>query len=632
MSRRNIVPLLLLLLVGVALLLRFWSLHTVPPWLWWDEASQGLDARDLLHGHFRVFFARAEGKEPLYVYLTTPFVAAFDGTPFAVRAAGALTGVAMLPALYAAGRALWRDQPTAGAWAGLLAAGLWATNFWPQSINRIGFQVNTLPLLLTLAVVAWLNWTHRPLRRRAVFFGIVAGLTFYTYLAARVTPLLWLALFVALPTTRRRALRPTLGWAALALGLVVAPLLIHFALHPDEALNRTAGFAGFYAAPDTGSRISLLWDSFVQVAGGFLGYAGDPIPRHNIPNRPPFSPVVAFGFAAGVVLAVPGLFRRHSQGISSERSWTLLLWLGILAFPAFISANSNPHFPRLLAALPAALLLAAWPVARLSGVHPRRLKSASGTPSAPRRTPRQASSTGLEPVWRRETFISALLALLLAALLIIEGTRTARAYFVTWACDPSLFTWFQGELWDMAEQVGESPGAIGVVPLDADSANTLDYAFADPPFHHTVVEAATVEDWLDATLGAAGGRRVLTPVWSLEPDLYADTQRALPFYLAREGVAADEDHENGFDLLAFDLGAHPQFAAAGQPGAATNTMFGSGLTLVGRAGAQPTPTPIATRPSPPPERRCGPSWNGAWTNLRRAYALRWISSMPTVIA
>ena len=233
-------PLLMALLIGAALLLRLWSLNDAPPWLWWDEASQGLDARDLIDGHFRVFFSRAEGKEPLYVYLTAPFVAAFDGEPFAVRVAGALTGVAMIPALYAAGRALWRERPAAGAWVGVAAAAFWVTNFWPQSINRIGFQVNTLPLILTLAVVAWLNWTYRPIRSRALFFGFLAGLVLYTYLAARITPLLWAALIITLPAVRRKALRPTWGWALLAFALTIAPLLVHFAFIPRTRSNAPA--------------------------------------------------------------------------------------------------------------------------------------------------------------------------------------------------------------------------------------------------------------------------------------------------------------------------------------------------------------------------------------------------------
>src|SRR5450759_4970912 len=97
---RHAVPIVLLVFSILTLLLRTWRLESIPPWLWWDEATQGVDARELLHGHFQVFFPSALGKEPLYVYLTTPFVAAWDGHPAAVRLAGALLGALMIPVLY----------------------------------------------------------------------------------------------------------------------------------------------------------------------------------------------------------------------------------------------------------------------------------------------------------------------------------------------------------------------------------------------------------------------------------------------------------------------------------------------------------------------------------------------------
>ena len=57
--RANILILVLLLvLTGLAFGLRVWDLNSIPPWLWWDEASLGLDARDILQGQFRAFFPR----------------------------------------------------------------------------------------------------------------------------------------------------------------------------------------------------------------------------------------------------------------------------------------------------------------------------------------------------------------------------------------------------------------------------------------------------------------------------------------------------------------------------------------------------------------------------------------------
>ena len=109
-------------------------------------------------------------------------------------------------------------------------------------MNRIGFQVNPFPVLLTLAVLTWLNWTHRPTRRRALVFGLTAGLTILTYLAARATPLLWLALYLILPSPRRRALRPTLLWALAAFLVVTTPLVLYLLLHPSQALTRLSVF------------------------------------------------------------------------------------------------------------------------------------------------------------------------------------------------------------------------------------------------------------------------------------------------------------------------------------------------------------------------------------------------------
>ena len=220
---RWVIPAILLLLAGFTLFLRAWRLNSIPPWLWADEAAQGLNARDLLTGHLQAFFPRGMGQEPFYAYLTTPFVAAWDGQPFAVRIVAALLSALMVLALYLAARALWRDRPYAGVWAGVAAAGFWATNFWPQSMGRIGFQVNTLPLILTLAVVFWLCYTQQPTRRRAITFGLLAGLTMATYLAARITPVLWILLYLALPKPKRQLLRTTLPWARWLAHSVPAP-------------------------------------------------------------------------------------------------------------------------------------------------------------------------------------------------------------------------------------------------------------------------------------------------------------------------------------------------------------------------------------------------------------------------
>ena len=532
--RRVLVLALLLALTVLAFGLRVWDLNSTPPGLWWDEAGQGLDARDILQGDFRIFFPRSSGKEPLYVYLTAPFVALWDGEPIAVRFAGALLGALTVPALFLAGKALWRENPRKGLWAGLTAAAFWTTNYWAQSINRIGFRVNTLALVLTLAVVAWLNWTYRPTRRRAATFGVLAGLTLATYLAARITPLLWLLLYLTLPSRTRKALRATLPWALLALLLVAAPLLVHFALHPQDFVARMSSFDILEGATTAAEHARAWLDSATKVVGVFLGGEGDPIPRHNLPGRPPFAPYLAVLFGLGLVSALLSLRRRDQRG------WTLLLWWAVLALPAVLAADANPHSVRLFGALPAALLLAAWPMAWLGPWS-----------------------------WSKSRNLGVAVVVLLILLISIDGARTIRTYFVTWAEDSDLYTWYNGDTWLFGERVTETPDALGVVPLSprlfpAYREYTLDYAFRDSSLLQMQVDEENIEEWLDDHLSNIGESRVMVPIWHEGMHTDADPKRVLEFYLTREGDLEKRETLRGFDLLTFSLKTDPRFSDLGR--------------------------------------------------------------------
>jgi len=543
--------LLVIALMALTLLLRTWELDRVPPWLWFDEAGNGLDARELLQGQFRLFFPRSLGKEPLYNYLITPFVAAWDGTTLAVRLPAALLGVLMVPALYIAGRALWQDNRRQGSVAGLTAACLWAINYWPQSVNRIGLRVNTLPLLLTLAIAAWLLWTRRPDRRRAIFFGALAALTLYTYLAARAALLLWPLLWWTLSARRRQALRPTVGWAMLAFGLTLAPLAGYFIANPHDVVQRAGMATTLVNAHSVSQQATLLAASLIQVAGGFLGWAGDPLPRHNLPGRPPFAWPVAALFLGGLVLLLKGLKQRE------QRSWTLLLWWSVMILPAVLAAENNPHFLRLFGALPAALLIAAAPLAWASD----RI---------------EALRRQLSP--RKFLAIVGMLLLLLGGVWTCDGVSAMRTYFVTWGHETDLYSWYQGDVWAYGEQVSRMPDTIGLTSVSP-YFYILEYAFGQVQFLQVSVAEDEIEAQLARLAPALSGRRVATPAWRDGLLVDTDPKEVLPFYLAREGTLLERTSLRSFDLLSFQLGDEPQFAAPGQQ-ATPATGFSNGFRLL----------------------------------------------------
>jgi 4-amino-4-deoxy-L-arabinose transferase-like glycosyltransferase len=550
----------LIALTVLTFLLRVWQLNTIPPGLFGDEAQAGIDVQAWLRGESTQLFPHHLGGETLYGYLSIPFVALWDGTPLAIRIVSALMGALMIPALYLAGRALWREQPRLGAWAGLIAGALWMVGYWPQSVNRIGFQVNTQPLLLTLAVVAWLSWSYRPSRGRAATFGLLAALTLYTYPAARITPLLWLLLYTALPRDRRRGLRSTLLWAAAAFGVTAAPVALHFALNPYYLTVRSQTLSALGGELSLAGRVQLWLESTRQVVGVYLGGAGDPEARHNLPGRAAFAPWLAGLLLAGVALALPGLRRRE------QRSWTLLLWLAVLSLLAIAAGDANPHYLRLLGALPAALLLIAWPLAAL-----------------------------LEWSGQRSRALGVAVALLVVALIVVEGVRTTRDYFVRWAGETDLYYTYQEDVWLLGQRIAATPDGIGVVPVDPTmlpdfAEHSLQYGFPGTPLHQIQVREGEIAGWLQEQLGAAAGSQVLTPLWHEGPEAGADAKGLLAFYLAREGSLADREALRGFDLLTYDLEQPPQFQAAGNV-AGLDQDFSSTLRLTGVQWGAAYPNP-----------------------------------------
>ena len=225
--------------------------------------------------------------------------------------------------------------------------------------------------------------------------------------------------------------------------------------------------------------------------------------------------------------------------------------------PFVASVTNAPHFPRLLGALPPALLLAALPIGWLA----ERLRLTG-------RRPLLAALGGLLALW-----------------LIVEGAQMARAYFVDWTRQPGLTAAFQGDTWAFGEHVAQTPGAIGVVPLEPDYGAQLDYLFPHTPIYQLPAAETDVGAWLAARLSQSAGSEVMTPVWTEGANLNADARHALPFYLAREGTLQAEQALPGFDLLSFRLDERPQFDATGQR-VPLNIDFPPDLTLVeGRWGA-----------------------------------------------
>ena len=335
--------LLVVAITLVAAALRFYALDRWPPGLYHDEAHNGLDALRVLAGERPVFFEANNGREPLYIYIVAAAVAALGRSPGAIRVVSAILGTLTIPATYLMARELLGRR--VAVWAAALAA----TTFWTLNLSRIGFRAVSLPLVSALAI-----WSLTRALRRGVWWdwlaaGLFVGLSLYTYLAARFALLIWaLVAGYALFVRRPRAAWPKVALFAAAALAVAAPLLAYAGGHPDAFLRRAGQLSVWSPEISGGDPWGTLARHALKTAGMFF-VRGDFIPRHNLPYRPVFDPLMGAFFLVGAAWCA--LRRRPAH-------WFALGWVGIMALPTVL-AEDAPHFLRAVGVLPVLFLLPA---------------------------------------------------------------------------------------------------------------------------------------------------------------------------------------------------------------------------------------------------------------------------------
>ncbi|MBX3052138.1 MAG: hypothetical protein KF753_11720 [Caldilineaceae bacterium] len=441
---------ILFVLTAVAFVMRFYQLDSLPPGLFYDEAFNGLDGWKLSRisvSQWPVFLTGNQGREALYVWLMALLHRANGLSVWTIRAVPALCGALLTPAL---AWLAWEVAPWLGVenrrsfalWSGAAVLCL----FWSQVFSRYGIRLSLFVLLETLLWAAlWRAWTadrrpqtadgelitqspNHPITNPQspipfwLLTGLFAGLSFYTYLPARLLPLILLPLVViAIWQERTRLLSHLPGLAA---GLVVAvivaaPIGVYFLQNPVSFTTRVdqvtiVGREGRDGAQGLGANVSA-------VAGMFAG-TGDANPRSNVPGRPALDWLLAPFFFLGLLLALWRFWRL-------AHLW-LLAGLGVMLLPTLLSEFA-PNFQRSIGAIPFVVLLVAL-----------------GLEGAVRLATR---------LWRRGHF-----AYLAAGWLLVAASfgLAWRAYFVEWANLPDLFPAWDVGFTRVAEQLAASDDGV----------------------------------------------------------------------------------------------------------------------------------------------------------------------------
>lgn len=365
-------PVIILMLLAGAV--RFYLLGTWPPGLYHDEAFNGLDALRVIGGERPLYFAANHGREPLFIYLAALSVDWLGRSVYALRLPSAVLGTLLIPATYWMARQLFDRR------VGLLTAACAALTLWPLHLSLIGFRAGALPLFMALSIGAGVMAYQSSRALHWILAGIFYGLSFYTYLASRFTPLVLVIMLLLVALLRRwKPWRAALIFGVTTL-IVLTPLIFTTITQWDVVMGRPGDISILNPAVNQGDVAGTLIRNTASAAGMFF-WRGDDIPRHNVPFRPVFDAIAVVFFALGLIrLIVAALgpmlppaaplldFLRPGRDmptpparvtpIGKLSSLLVLIWIGVLLLPTIL-AEDTPHFLRAVGVLPVVLVIPA---------------------------------------------------------------------------------------------------------------------------------------------------------------------------------------------------------------------------------------------------------------------------------
>lgn len=417
----------------IAIFLRFYHFTNTPPGLYPDEAMDGNNAAEVVEtGHPQVFYVEDNGREGLYVNLVAAILKVYPVyQPWVVRLPAAVAGVLTVLGLYFLVAELFGNGP------GLLAAFLIATSFWHINFSRIGFRAILAPLLLTWTLYLLIKAFRAISARRALWFaigaGIVYGLGFYTYIAYRVTPLLFL-LFIPFFYKKPGFWKWTAVFLVVTF-LVAAPIGWYFVKNPSAFFGRTAEISVTSASNPVSVFAVNIGKELLM-----LNWRGDSNWRQNISGAPELFWPVGIIFLVGFFLGLYALWkswrtrkRKDEHGTPSREDmlplFALLImyaWFVLAILPAAASDEGIPHALRSILMIPPVMTFAAIGGVWLYGL--------------------------IKKYWHGKFAIA-----LAAVFIIFVGVYGYINYFIVWAQNPNVPGAFNADYVAIGDQINALP-------------------------------------------------------------------------------------------------------------------------------------------------------------------------------
>ncbi|MFT5196879.1 MAG: 4-amino-4-deoxy-L-arabinose transferase-like glycosyltransferase [Cellvibrionaceae bacterium] len=443
LSRLGRSRLLRLVILLTAAGLRLFGLSSAPPGLTHDEAVHGLSAWNIVTGIERpIYFAVANGREPLYDYMTAGVMAVLGPTWLAPRLVSAFFGIILVAATFALVRKLFSDRVA------LLTTATLALSFWPVMVSRHALRTITMPVFLVLGIYFWLLCIQAKDARGEIktsgvsaftpawlIAGVMLGLSFYTYIPARI---MWLLLpgmlaywLIFQRDIFRVTWRPTLATLG-TMGVIASPLLIFLIRHP-EAESRISDLAMPLLEAKNGNWFPLLRNTAEGVR--MLFTIGDSAWRYNISERALLLPIFAAFFGLGLLFiwrfkpeGEQGLFKNNAPAVF-VLGWLILGMVPVFVTGPFLSTTQAVAIMPVLYIFPAVFI--DW-------------------------------------MWRNSPEVQKILAgAMIVFLFAYAGLDTVQSYFVDWATHPEVRLQYESVLFEAIENLDDNLSGTVAISVDA---------------------------------------------------------------------------------------------------------------------------------------------------------------------
>jgi len=369
---------LLIFVLLLAAILRFWQLGNVPPHLSPDEAALGYNAFSILNtGHDEhhqlfpiIFKSFGDFKPGLYVYLTIPAILLFNLTEFAVRFPSALSGVIAVYLVYKITKRL--EFKTSGL--EIVASLMLAISPWHIQFSRGAWEAN-VAITLTLAGIFYFFKSLQK-QKYLILSTVFFALTLITYQGAKLSTAIVVLLLVVLYWRDIIKFKlKNITYSLIAGGIISIPVVLSFFSgqtgrlgvfsvfsypRSDDYLQHFLDETGvnknsliyylFYNEPLNFLR-GIMGRYFNHFSGRFLFFEGDwQNPMFSAPYHGMLTLADIPLFVSGVAVAFKNLFKKNNVFIFG--------WLLLSPLPAVLSRDQVQAVRALNMAVPLSILLA----------------------------------------------------------------------------------------------------------------------------------------------------------------------------------------------------------------------------------------------------------------------------------